>query len=200
MKISLKLVVLNAAFGIIIAFFIISSQGSVQAQGVGQGQGQGGVVGASLAAPAVGTDMWTGVMGQQEYFLPHPDNCDFATEAFIQILPTGEGYCMERDQRPSEHWERARHTCLQEGKRLPEVAEFQFACDDAATYGLNGMTNDLEWASNFSVITGSSSSSFMYVPVAGRSQISHCDGVGQKRIGSTSQQIAATSQPFRCVH
>ena len=69
--------------------------------------GPEGPPGSSL--PAAGTDMWTALMAEQELFRPHEDNCDVATEAFVEVIPN-IGYCIEIDERPAEEWERARNT------------------------------------------------------------------------------------------
>ena len=225
----LKLVVLAGICSVIMVFFMSSSQVSiVQARDFERGKradherrkrvdhergkrtdhergrwfhdmGSAGSIG--LAAPAVGTDMWTGVMGQKEYFLPHEDNCDQYLEAFVQILPTGEGYCIEVDERPAENWEVARNMCLQENKRLPEIAEYQFACDDASVLGLNNMTGAFEWASNFAIMGGGDNLT-LYVPAIGQSGTvaTHCDGIRGFRIGAAGQPKPSVSLAFRCVH
>ncbi len=120
-KVRLTQIVVLGTCLIALAFFAFSPRLSAQ-----QGQGQPPIGGGP--APAAGTDMWTSQMAKLELFIPHADNCDSVTEAFVQIAPTGEGYCIEKDQRPAEQkWELARHTCLQDDKRLPEAAEWKFA-------------------------------------------------------------------------
>lgn len=141
-----------------------------------------------------GTDMWTGLMGKSELFTPHQNTCDPATESFVEIM-VGIGYCIEIYQHPAEEWEYARDTCLQEGKRLPEVAEFQFACEQSALLGLNNMTDDLEWSSNFYTATGSEKTSPLMVPVAG---LGGCN-TGIYSAIATQGGTPPLSRTFHCV-
>lgn len=104
---------------------------------------------ANYSAPASGTDMWTGYMGRSGLFVPHYDDCDTVSEAFVSVSPDGKGFCIEASSRPAAVWEEARHACMQVGMRLPEVAEFKFACKQAGTLGLSGMTDGWEWVSNY---------------------------------------------------
>lgn len=62
---------------------------------------------------------------------------------------------MEKDERSSATWEAARDDCAEDKKRLPEPGEFKWACKNVT--GLNDMTNDYEWASNYvqGYLTGS---------------------------------------------
>ncbi len=107
-------------------------------------------------APAAGADMWTGGMALGNLFTPHVNFCDPATEAFVDVI-FGLGYCIEKNERPAMQWTDARKTCLQNFKRLPEVAEMHLACDDAAALGLANMLVNAEWSSNFFIETADSS-------------------------------------------
>ncbi|MEQ8510325.1 MAG: hypothetical protein RIB43_15070 [Rhodospirillaceae bacterium] len=98
-----------------------------------------------------GTDMWTQAMSGLRLFTPHRDDCNATTEVFVKVYENANsvdfGFCMEKDERPGQNWEDAKHTCLSEGKRLPEPAEWKYACDSVT--GLNNMTGGWEWISNF---------------------------------------------------
>ena len=50
-----------------------------------------------------------------------------------------------------DYWEQAKAACLKDKMRLPEPFEFKYACVNAGTFGLNSMTGDWEWASNFAL-------------------------------------------------
>lgn len=62
--------------------------------------------------------------------------------------PDDVGWIIERDERSAATWESARMDCLTSGMRLPEPFEWKFSCQNAATFGLNQMIDELEWASN----------------------------------------------------
>lgn len=99
-------------------------------------------------ASSDGADMWTGFMARQDLFRPHDNFCS-ASEAFVVVTPNGEGFCIEKDERSATTWEEARNNCVAEFKRLPEPGEFKFACTRAGSLGLNNMTGNWEWSSNF---------------------------------------------------
>jgi hypothetical protein len=106
-----------------------------------------------FSSPASGSDMWNGMMGRSGAYTPHPNTCDGGTEAFIAVASAPDGvslgFCIEKNQREgTASWINARHTCLADKKRLPEPAEFVYACNNGV--GLNDMTNDWEWATSFS--------------------------------------------------
>lgn len=91
-------------------------------------------------------------MGGLRLFTPHRDNCD-TTEVFVEVYTDDNsvqfGFCIDKDEHSSgaKQWEEARDICVSEGKRLPEPGEYKFACNNAT--GLNNMTDDWEFASNF---------------------------------------------------
>ena len=65
--------------------------------------------------------------------------------------PGDLGWVIERDERTAASWGAARIQCLLLGMRLPEPFEWRASCVDAATFGLNDMTGNAEWASNTAV-------------------------------------------------
>jgi len=110
------------------------------------------LVGSDVVAEGVGTgaDMWTRTFEQWGLFHPHDDFCDSSTEVFVSMGGTSNrGFCIEKNERTATTWEAARDDCATDKKRLPEPGEFRYACVNAA--GLNNMTDDYEWASNFAV-------------------------------------------------
>lgn len=103
------------------------------------------------SSPALGSDMWTEEMSRLGLFRPHLNNCDPATEAFVPVTPDGRGFCIEKRPREAMTWEQARNACLQDGKRLPEPAEFKIACMNAAVLGLEDL-GPSEWTTNFAFL------------------------------------------------
>lgn len=103
---------------------------------------------------AVGSDFWTGSMAP-ELFQLHENGgaraCS-ATEKFVTVRGN-LGFCIDANESASGSldWEDAREVCAAAGKRLPEPAEYKFACQ-AGISGLNDMTDDNEWASNFATL------------------------------------------------
>ncbi len=104
---------------------------------------------ATYSVPAQGSDFWSGTFGRNGLFVAHEDNCDSLTEAFVGVTAGGKGFCIEKSERATDQWEDARETCNSVGKRLPEPGEYKFTCKAAGTLGLSDMTDDFEWASNF---------------------------------------------------
>src|SRR5262245_56375471 len=118
------------------------------------------VVVACLIAPSsshaqVGLDMVNHEMISVGLYTPHRNNCNGTTEAFVAVGQNGtggnRGFCIEKDERDGtgKSWEDARQDCAGDGMRLPEPAEFKVACESAGGLGLNDMTNNWEWTSNF---------------------------------------------------
>lgn len=102
---------------------------------------------ASAQQGGIGGDMWTDRMNREALFTPHVNWCNSSTEVFVAVDSAGKGFCIEKDERTAAAWTAARNACLADEKRLPEPGEFRYACDTAT--GLNNMTDDWEWASNY---------------------------------------------------
>ena len=62
--------------------------------------------------------------------------------------PGDIGWIIERDERAPKCWDAAKAECLKAGMRLPEPFEFHYSCRNTATFGLNAMTGNYEWATN----------------------------------------------------
>jgi hypothetical protein len=150
------------------------------------------------SAPAAGSDAITNLMGKEDFFMAHEDDCAVGQE-FIQIWDnmdgTDIGFCIETSERTAAEWSDARDTCLNADMRLPEPAEFKFACDNGT--GLNDMTDDWEWVSNFATQLATDDAtpkSGVAVPVAGNGS---CDYASSDWAASDSG--SAGSRPYRCV-
>lgn len=151
-----------------------------------------------VGQPGLGSDMWTQTMTQLGLFQVHRDDCSAETEVFIEVYTDDNtiqfGFCIEKNERAAQEWEDAKDTCLAAKKRLPEPAEWKFACDIGT--GLNSMTNNREWASNFGKldIWDSSNVRAVTVPAVG-------DGSCKKTTwGSVMNTGGSTSSHnFRCV-
>lgn len=73
-------------------------------------------------------DMWDGYFAERNLFTPHSNFCDSSTEAFVAVGPNGDGFCIEKDERTASDWDVAKATCANLKKRLPEPAEYKYAC------------------------------------------------------------------------
>lgn len=160
-------------------------------------QAQDGGVDVTLSTPALGSDMWTGAMGRRGLFVPRRTSSDCVTgEAHIAVDNNGLGYCIETAERTAATWEDARHACLQDGKRLPEPAEFKYACKYGA--GLTGMTGNWEWATNFSLhIYAADSPSNHYLALT-MGQLG-CAHLAAGRVAREPSSGGDETKPYRCV-
>lgn len=156
----------------------------------------------SYAYAEPGLDAVNQQMIDNGLFRPHADTC-VTGEAFLPLGAGGTagttGLCVEEDERSADHWEDARQTCAALGKRLPEPSEYKIACRLAGSLGLNDMTDDDEWASNFSLSTtgydpGSNWYRIRIIPVAGSGSCLHMSFDNAAHNGSVEGTI-----PFRCV-
>lgn len=103
---------------------------------------------AAFAQTGGAPDVWLGEIAREGLDRPHENYCNSTTETFISMGLSGgsRGFCIEKSERTADTWEEARQTCSSLGKRLPEPAEWKFACNNGS--GLSDMTDDWEWASN----------------------------------------------------
>lgn len=115
-------------------------------------------------------DMWLAQARNRGLFSPHANYCDSSTEVFVAVGGTLDGFCMDKNERSAANWSIAREGCAQDGKRLPEPMEFQFACNNPPS-GLINMTNNKEWVSNttftFHYYAGTVNVANIAAPVAG---------------------------------
>lgn len=143
-------------------------------------------------------DVWTELAAKTGSFAPHADNCD-SSEVYVAIGGGILGYCIEKDQRASAFWENAKETCASVGKRLPEPAEWIFACKSAPS-GLVNMTNGWEWSSNnsYGFIIPANHQTHIVVTLLGYST---CSSAAMGNIASNESGSAGTSAsyPYRCV-
>jgi hypothetical protein len=107
--------------------------------------------------------------------------------------PGFTGWVIEQDEREAETWAQAKIDCLIDDMRLPEVFEWQYSCSDATAFGLTGMVDNNEWASN--TVTPMTYAGFgSAVPVVGNGSCS--SGNWGSAAYSSGQQIL---QAYRCV-
>lgn len=159
------------------AFVCFATAGASHAQGVGPG------------------DMWTQYAEKTGLFSPHEDHCA-TTEVFVAVGGGVLGFCIEKGERSAVTWEDAKEVCASLGKRLPEVAEFKYACSHPPT-GLTNMTGNYEWASNSSIVLNDSSVRWGVVaPVFGGSA---CNDAGWGWIGRVIPSAYSDSIAYRCV-
>lgn len=148
---------------------------------------------AFAAGPSVGSDMWTSWMERNGLFEVHGDDCS-GSEAFVAIDPyQTRGFCIETGERTAAIWEVARDDCMQDGKRLPEPAEWMVACANAGSLGLSNMTNNYEHISNFAITFRSSTYHGVAVPASGNGS---CSAGAHSWVTSES---SPTSRAYRCV-
>lgn len=108
------------------------------------------LLGLSPGSYCSGEDMWSNP-SESKLYSPHVNNCD-TTEVFIRVGGGDLGYCIEKTERATPlQWEDARQACAQDGKRLPEPAEYIYACDNPPS-GLINMTGNWEHIGNKSTL------------------------------------------------
>ena len=144
-------------------------------------------------------DMWTAYAEKIGAASPHVNYCN-SSEVFVAIGGGSLGFCMDKDQSASAaEWTDAKDTCAASGKRLPEPAEFKFACQNPPS-GLVNMTSDPEWASNSSTVihfyNGSTNLERIVVPLMGNGS---CYNGDQADTANSSNTSANTSFKYRCV-
>jgi hypothetical protein len=148
------------------------------------------------ASAQAAIDMWTELAEKQGLFSPHTDTCDSSTESYITIGNGSLGFCMENSLRTAATWTNAKQTCASVGKRLPEPAEYKYACDNAGSYSLSNMTGGWEWASNVPSQAFFSTSDFgTFAPIVG---YTNCGSGAFGEIMSWTGSSAA-SVGYRCV-
>lgn len=141
-----------------------------------------------------GDDMWIRTFEQWGLFTPHEDYCDSSTEVFVAISGTASrGFCIEKDERTAAAWEAARDDCASDKKRLPEPGEWKYACVNAV--GLNNMTDDDEWVSNFALPFAASPGRLASAAAGGYS--GSCADISHGIVGSYG--AGSHSLVYRCV-
>lgn len=157
--------------------------------------------GYGVGVAAQGTDMWTQAMSGLRLFTPHRDDCNATTAVFVKVYTNSNsvdfGFCIDKDEHSAGaiQWEDARKECLDDGKRLPEQGEWKYACDSAT--GLNNMTNNPEWATNFLTHERKPYSNWRSGPNAHTMGNGSCKNASHDWIASTDN--VASNQVFRCV-
>lgn len=149
---------------------------------------------------AVGSDFWTGSMSPELFQLHENGGAKACTASEVFVPVRGVlGFCMDANENAAGalDFEDAREICAAAGKRLPEPAEYKFACQ-AGIPGLNNMVDDAEWASNHPILhannVGTTALNGVAIPAAGNGG---CNRLAQSWVGNTN--TVATQLPFRCV-
>jgi len=149
---------------------------------------------------ALGTSMATTYMDMHHLFIPHKNNCS-STEAFVPLWLGAElGFCMDKDLHHSGimGWSSAVRTCLSENKRLPELWEWETACDE----GLISVNDKSygEWGGNFPIPIHTDTRDGMAVPILGLST-RWSNRWGYVSSTDLSSKVPKNNiGPFRCVH
>jgi hypothetical protein len=151
------------------------------------------------AQAASGTDMWTGEQERYGLYTPHGNNCNTTNEVFVAMGQTSgsKGFCMDKDlTTPADTWENARQTCAAAapGKRLPEPAEFKYACNNPPT-GLVHMSDTWQWATNYPTTQYNSTSNQVLALTMGNGG---CDYSTSDTVSDATGHQATWK--FRCVH
>ncbi|MCB1054735.1 MAG: hypothetical protein KDD11_04395 [Acidobacteria bacterium] len=110
-------------------------------------------------------------------------------------VPGDLGWIIERDERTAAAWDAARVECLLIGMRLPEPFEWRISCVDAATFGLNDMTGNWEWASNEAEPIISSNGTYGIATAAFGN--AGCANAGHSWVGNSVNNNEVRA--FRCV-
>lgn len=150
------------------------------------------VFASNCEAQGVGTDMWTQDFMARGLYTPHIDNCS-GSEGFVPVGGTERGFCIDKAERSTATFELAREDCANEGKRLPEPAEYKTACTNAGSLSLANMTDDFEWSSNAptTMFVGGAS---IAVAVMGNTSCT----IGS--FTSLADDYGDDTRPYRCVH
>lgn len=145
-------------------------------------------------AQVFGGDNVTAELNASGLFMPHLNNCA-STEVFLSSgSASNKGFCLEKDERSAQAWEDARQTCVGLGMRLPEAAEFKIACQ-AAPAGLNNITGNWEWVTNFNYqMVDTSNNTYITATVAGNT---NCIS-GNSGVVTSSTSGSEGSYAFRC--
>jgi hypothetical protein len=149
----------------------------------------------ALGSPALGLDMWNTLYAQEGLFTPHSSSaCNPRTETFVTI--NGRvGYCIDKAVRvggQSVSWMVARNVCTNARKRLPEPAEWEYACNIGAIL----TTGQKEWDSNFAVLVSPYATTTGVGASAGGYLLGTACNGSFGFVNTSPSNFAA----FRCVH
>ena len=97
-----------------------------------------------------------------------------------------------RDEIGPVAWEEAMAGCQRRGMRLPEPFEFLVSCNSAADFGLNGMKDNEEWASNTPTSIYTGSAFYLAVPGMGNTACARSD---LAVVGSSGVGVDARATP-----
>jgi hypothetical protein len=150
------------------------------------------------ALPAVAQysqDAWT---AQLPPFTALHKTCT-GSDILVPINGT-KGICMEANYRNGgapASFEDARKTCIEDGKRLPEVAEYVYACHNVSGFSDMPNSSTREWGSNFTFVTVDSNVQGNWIVMAASVGFQSCTNANYGSISSWNN--AFSTLPFRCV-
>lgn len=161
-------------------FFAVGASAATPAQRIASLTTRGGLYSNTIPSVTVTVDAaevcWSG--GVRDYDILAAG----ASTVGGNCAPGDLGFVIELQERTPAVWFEAMETCTAEGMRLPEVFEFQVACDLATGLGAAGWTDDNEWVSNVPDVET--------VPMGGSGS---CIQVNRGGVGTP------IGVPFRCV-
>ena len=142
-------------------------------------------------------DMWDALSRNSGLYSPHINNCDSTTEVFLSVGAGNVGFCLEKDDRNANiHWEDARQTCANDGKRLPTVAEYVYSCDTAPSGLVNMSGDDFEWLEAPPMLLSNALTALVVVPAAGGTS---CNDMTWGDMGVHTPGGGHDSASFRCL-
>lgn len=163
-----------------VPFFAVGASAATPGQRLASLTTRGGLYSNTIPSATVAVDAaevcWSG--GVRDYDILAPG----ASTVGGNCAPGDVGFVIELQERGAALWFEAAEACTAEGMRLPEVFEFQVACDLATSLGAAGWTDDNEWSSNVPDVE--------VVPLAGQGS---CIQVNRGGVATPG------GYPFRCV-
>src|SRR6516162_10898020 len=75
----------------------------------------------NACAQSAGHDMVSNQMFAEGLYMPHRNNCDSSSEAFVQVgSDSNKGFCIDKNENGAGtvEWHQARQHCADDGKRL----------------------------------------------------------------------------------
>lgn len=161
------------------------------------------LIGASSYAHAdgasVGPDGWTRSAEQLGLFNPHENYCDPTTELFLDLGNSGRGFCIEANVRGNGLWVDAKQDCLSDKMRLPEPAEWYYACNYLTGFSAIQSPSGVEWVSNSSnmVRIDSTNKTGIAAPLA--ADVNNCSYASVGWAGYAGTAPVAASFYYRCM-
>lgn len=141
-------------------------------------------------------DVWNEYSKSRGLFTPHVNDCT-STEVFVQMGPGTLGICMEKSLRGSLTYLNARKACSDDGMRLPEPYEYQYACYNPPA-GLNNILGTYQFITNSVSVAYLAANNSWYTVIGGISN-SDCTAISVDYTYGTQGSGSVPSRAFRCV-